>query len=355
MPAVSAPAAAVPPAGIKPAALAPGLLLCVAIAVLAATAGQGEAWLFGRAWLEPLVLAILIGALVRTVWTPGARFSPGIRFAARRVLEVAIVLLGATVTAPAILAVGPALIGAIFALVALALVAGYALGRLLGLPKRTALLVACGNAICGNSAIAAVAPTIGAEPDELAASIAFTAVLGVLVVLLLPLLQPLVGLNALQYGAVAGLTVYAVPQVVAAAAPAGASAVQLATLVKLVRVLALGPVAAALAVLTRGWRTSGEGAKLKLGALVPWFVAGFLLAVGARSAGWLPEAAIEAAQSGSRALTLVAMAALGLGVDVRAVGRSGPRVVLAGTLGLLLLTGMALAVVTTLGLGRAAA
>jgi uncharacterized integral membrane protein (TIGR00698 family) len=335
---------------MKLAALAPGLLLCAAIALAAVLAGQGEARLFGRAWLEPLVLAILIGAMARTVWTPGARWRPGVGFAARRVLEVAVVLLGFTVTAPAILAVGPALIGAVFALVAAALAVGYAIGRWMGLAKRTALLVACGNAVCGNSAIAAVAPTIGAEPDEVAASIAFTAVLGVIVVLLLPLLQPLLGLSALQYGAVAGLTVYAVPQVVAAAAPAGASAVQLATLVKLVRVLALGPVAATLAVLTRGWRSGEVKARLKLDDLVPWFVAGFLLAVGVRSAGWLPEVAIGAAEVGSRALTLVAMAALGLGVDVRAVSRSGPRVIAAGTLGLLVMVAFAVVLVHVLRL-----
>ena len=83
-----------------------------------------------------------------------------------------------------------------------------------------AVLVACGNSICGNSAIAAVAPVIGADGKDVAASIAFTAVLGVLVVLGLPLLVPLLRLSETQYGVLAGLTVYAVPQVLAATAPA---------------------------------------------------------------------------------------------------------------------------------------
>lgn len=345
------PVAAEPhPRATGPLAVAPGLLLCAVLAIVAVIGAAAERAVFGRAWLEPLVLAILLGALVRTLTPPSNVFAPGVRFAARPVLETGIVLLGATVTAPAILAVGPALIGAVFALVAVGLAGGYAIGRALKLPRRTALLVACGNAICGNSAIAAVAPTIRARPEEVAASIAFTAVVGVAVVLLLPLLQPLLGLSDLAYGTVAGLTVYAVPQVVAAAAPAGASAVQLATLVKLVRVLTLGPVAATLAVLTRGWREGEDGSarKLTLSRLVPWFIVGFLLAVGARSAGWLPEAAIRAAEEGSRALTLVAMAALGLGVDVRVIGRSGPRVIAAGVLGLLLILGLALTVAAVL-------
>ena len=130
----------------------------------------------------------------------------------------------------------------IAAVVALAIGASYALGRLLGLPKRMAVLVACGNSICGNSAIAAVAPVIGAKPEDVASSIAFTAILGVIVVLALPLLVPLLDLSLTQYGVLAGLTVYAVPQVLAATVPVGLVSTQLGTLVKLVRVLMLGPV-----------------------------------------------------------------------------------------------------------------
>ena len=91
-----------------------------------------------------------------------------------------------------------------------------AICRLLGLPLRMSILVACGNSICGNSAIAAVAPIIDADGDDVASSIAFTAVLGVVVVLGLPLLVPLLKMSLTQYGVLAGLTVYAVPQVLAA-------------------------------------------------------------------------------------------------------------------------------------------
>ena len=127
----------------------------------------------------------------------------------------------------------------------LAIVASYAICRVLGLPPRMAILVACGNAICGNSAIAAVAPVIGADSKDVVAAIAFTAVLGVLMVLGLPLFIPLAGLSEHQYGTLAGLTVYAVPQVLAATVPVGILATQVGTLVKLVRVLMLGPVVVA--------------------------------------------------------------------------------------------------------------
>ncbi|HEX6661516.1 MAG TPA: putative sulfate exporter family transporter, partial [Sphingomicrobium sp.] len=197
---------------------------------------------FGRAWIETLVLAILVGAAVRTAWTPGPEWKRGIDFSAKLLLEIAVVLLGASVSAATILAAGWALLVSILGIVAGAILLSFAIGRLFGLSRRLAILVACGNSICGNSAIAAVAPVIGADGDEVAASIAFTAVLGVVVVLILPLIGAMLGMKPVAYGALAGLTVYAVPQVLAATAPIGAGAVQVGTLVKLIRVLMLGPV-----------------------------------------------------------------------------------------------------------------
>jgi uncharacterized membrane protein YadS len=90
-----------------------------------------------------------------------------------------------------------------------------------------ATLIACGNSICGNSAIAAVAPVIGADGEDVAASIAFTAVLGVVVVLILPLLALAWHMSPRAFGVFAGLTVYAVPQVLAATAPISSVSAQM--------------------------------------------------------------------------------------------------------------------------------
>lgn len=320
--------------------LAPGVALCLAV-TLAATAVQAtEARLFGRAWLDALVLAILIGAAVRTAWTPGAAWAPGVGFSAKTLLEIAVALLGAGLSAAALLAAGPALLAGIVVIVALALAGGYWLGRLVGLPKRTAMLVACGNAICGNSAIAAVAPVIRAEPEEIGSAIAFTAVLGVAVVLLLPALVPVLHLTEVQYGTVAGLTVYAVPQVLAATAGVGVLALQVGTLVKLARVLMLGPVVVGLALLT-GRRAAGGGAvRAPLHKLVPWFVVAFLALAAANSVGAIPPALGAPLAGAAKLLTVISMAALGLSVDVRMVARAGPRVAAAATLSVV---GLALA------------
>jgi uncharacterized integral membrane protein (TIGR00698 family) len=243
--------------------------------------------------------------------------------------------------------------------VAAAIVASYGVGRAVGLPRRMAALVACGNAICGNSAIAAVAPIIGATGREVAAAVAFTAVLGVAVVLALPLLIPALGLSATQYGVLAGLTVYAVPQVLAATAPLGSLSMQAGTLVKLVRVLMLGPLVLLLSLgvgrRERQREAAGTGAAAarghgrRLGRFVPWFIAGFLLLAALNSLGLVPGAVLGPLRLAAGVLTAVAMAALGLGVDVRALGRVGARVSAAVAASLLILVGISLGLIQLLG------
>lgn len=325
---------------------APGVLLCVAITSAAFAAERIERALFGRAWIEALVLAILIGVALRTFWTPGQRWRHGIDTSAKLLLEIAVVLLGASVSAATVLAAGPALLLGIAGLVLAAIGASFAIGRLLGLPPRMALLVACGNSICGNSAIAAVAPVIHADGEDVAAAIAFTAVSGVIVVLALPLLGVALGMTSLGFGALAGLTVYAVPQVIAAAAPLGARAVQMGTLVKLVRVLMLGPVCVMLAL--AGGRE--RGAAPPLHTLVPWFIIGFLALVAARSGDLIPHAALAPIAGAATLLTVVSMAALGLSTDLGTVARAGGRVSAAVCLSLLVLIALSLALLHLIGL-----
>jgi uncharacterized integral membrane protein (TIGR00698 family) len=332
--------------------LAPGVLLCAGVGGVAVGLQRVESVLFGRAWLEALVLAILIGTAVRTAWKPGAAWRPGVDFSAKILLEVAVVLLGASISAVTLASAGLPLLVGVAAVVALAITASYALGRMVGLPHRMATLVACGNSICGNSAIAAVAPVIGADGDDVATSIAFTAVLGVGVVLGLPLLAGALHMHVLAFGALAGLTVYAVPQVLAATAPAGPLAVQMGTLIKLVRVLMLGPVCVALSLITAA-RGEGDAARHGLPPLhhlVPWFILGFLVLMGVRSAGLIPPEVLKPAGDLTNVLTVVSMAALGLGVDVRVVARAGGRVIGVVMLSLAILGVVALGLIRLLGL-----
>jgi len=326
--------------------LLPGVLLSAGVGAVAFGLQMIETSLFGHPWIEGLVIAILMGAGLRLVWTPSGVWTPGIQFSAKTLLEVAVALLGATVSGAAVMALGPVLLLAIVGVVVLAIVGGYVLGRAFGLPPAMALLVACGNAICGNSAIAAVAPVIEAEGEDVAAAIGFTAVLGILVVLLVPVVGALMGFDATKVGVLAGLTVYAVPQVLAAAAPAGLLAVQTGAVVKLVRVLMLGPICLVLGLLHSGKMDGKVEAKgPKLHHMAPWFIVVFLFLMGLRSAGLIPEVVLQPLQAGVTAMTLIAMAGLGLMVDPRAVVRAGPRVAAVAALSALLIGGFALATI----------
>ena len=334
----------------------PGVLLCVAVTVAATLVERVEVILAGERYLEALVIAILLGVAVRAGWTPGGTWKPGIAFSAKTLLEIAVVLLGASISAATVWALGPFLLVGIATIVVVALATTYAICRVLALPTKMAILIACGNSICGNSAIAAVAPIIGAKPADIASSIAFTAVLGVIVVLVLPLFVPILGLSLTQYGTLAGLTVYAVPQVLAATLPIGELSNQVGTVVKLVRVLMLGPVVLALSLFAGHLRNEGAAANGEarrwppFRELVPWFILGFLGFALLRSLGLIPPELVVPLRTVAGVLTTIAMAALGLGVDIRTIAKAGARVTFAVTASLIVLAVISYALIRAAGI-----
>jgi uncharacterized integral membrane protein (TIGR00698 family) len=330
--------------------LLPGLLLATLLALAGHAISAALSRAAGRPVLDAIVVALLLGMAVRHLRPPSPALQPGIRFGAQPVLEFAVLLLGLSVDLPMLLAGGPMLAIGIPLLVVVAIVAGVGIGRVVGLPPALAVLVACGNAVCGNSAIAAVARAIGADDRHVASAVAFTAVAGLGLVLVLPLLADPLGLTDYGYGVVAGASVYAVPQVVAAALPVSVLSAQVATLTKLVRVLMLGPVVLFFALRSRRGGIGGgiPGAMPPAGVLMPWFVAGFLVLAAARSLGLVPAPLSDGARTASAWLTAVAMAALGLGVDLRAVRATGRPLLLA------VLGGTAVVVLLALGLAAVA-
>lgn len=321
---------------------APGLALVIGSALAAHWLAALQVRTWGNTFVDALVLAILLGMLVRAAIGPRAAFDAGISFAAKDVLEVAVVLLGASVNLAILRSAGLPLALGLLAFVALALIGGVFIGRLFGLSPSLGVLIAAGNAICGNSAIVAVAPSIGARREDIASAVAFTALLGMVAVLVLPLLMTPLGLSHQQFGVLAGTTVYAVPQVLAAAYPVSDAAGEMATLVKLTRVLLLGPMV--LIVATWWRRAHAEANGLELPRLrLPWFIVGFAVLAALRATGLLSVAIAEVAADAAHRLTLAAMAGLGLSVDLRDVRRVGRRAALAASTGLLLLVVLGLA------------
>ena len=331
------------------AGLLPGILLCILVTLVSMGIQSGEERIFAHPYIEALVIAILLGMAIRSFWNPSERWKSGIAFSAKQLLEVAVMLLGASISFAAIVASGMFLIAAIVGTVVVTLAVSFSLSRMLGLPTKLSILIASGNSICGNSAIAAVAPVIGAHGDDIASSISFTAILGVLMVLGLPLLIPLLQLSATQYGILAGLTVYAVPQVLAATVPAGLVSTQIGTLVKLVRVLMLGPLVVAMSLIAP--RLHGNTApaqpvkRVSPFKLVPWFIIGFLVLAAFRSFQIIPDLVVAPITKLAAVLTIVSMAALGLGVDIRVLSNVGGRVTVAVTLSLLLLLAMSIGLI----------
>lgn len=298
----------------------PGVLLASVVALAAWLIAEALA---GRWRMVPdaVVLAIITGLAVRSFWHPSARWQPGIAMAGKEVLEVAIVLLGASVDLRWMVRAGP-VVFAVITTTLLALGAGLWIGRLTGLSRTHRLLVASGNAICGNSAIAAIARVVRAPASEVTSSIACTALLSLPLVLILPLSGALLGLDDEGMGMLAGMTVYAVPQVLAATFPMSARASEVGALVKLIRVLLLAPW---LAWVSHREHRDAEGrASLRFSVLPPYLVA-FLALATLRTSGLITAELAGPAQQASHLLTVVSMAALGLAVEpgsLRRVGRA---------------------------------
>ncbi|MCL4504952.1 MAG: putative sulfate exporter family transporter [Chloroflexi bacterium] len=330
---------------------APGIGLSVVIAISALLLQGAETKLLGQPVIEGLVIAILLGMIIRTFWNVSSHFQPGVGFSSKHVLHFAIVLLGITIDLPSLLKAGPVMLIAVIAVVFMSIFASSQIGRLFGLNPKLAILVACGNSICGNSAIAAIAPVIGAEKKDIASSIALTAVLGVVVVLTLPLLISMVGLSFYQYGVLAGMTVSAVPQVIAATYPVSIISGDIGTLVKLVRVLMLGPVMVFFALRFRQSSVAApRAAKFSLTQFVPWFIIGFVTMATIRSLGLIPTTVTDPLREVYRGLTVVAMSALGLTVDIRVIHEVGRPVALAVIGSLLLLIAVSLVLIKVFGI-----
>lgn len=273
------------------------------------------------------ILAILAGTLVRNLFTVPVSAVQGSKNIVKRVIPWTIVLTGASLSAHHVVAVGWRAVVIILACLALAMIAAWLFGRMFGVWHKTSLLIGAGTAICGNSAIIAVAPMIEADDQDLFLSVGTINLLGLVMMFSAPLLGVWLGMNDQQFAVWSGTTIHAVPQVVAAGFAFSQKAGALATLVKLVRVAMLAPflLLLAFAAAKRGDQTK----KTDYTRLVPPFLWGFLALFALNSMGWLPYAA-ELTEFSNALLTL-SMAAMGLEVSLRNLVRVGGGALLTGT------------------------
>jgi len=324
--------------------IAPGLLLTAAIAVAAyalrAIPGVGT--------FSPMILAILFGiALHNTLGTP-SRAQPGVAFTLRRILRLAIILLGLQLTAQQVAAVGPPGV----AVIVISLVATFAvtkaLGRLLGVERQLAELIAAGTSICGASAVIATNTVTQGTDEDVAYAVACVTVFGTIAMFVYPALPALLHLSAHRYGLWTGASIHEIAQVVAASFQAGEDAGQFGTIAKLSRVMLLAPLVISLGLIaTRRARRRHGGADTQPAKAppLPWFVLGFIALIGVNSLGVVPAEAKHVLVPATTFLLTMALAAMGLHTDIRKLRAEGIRPLALGALASLFISSLSLALV----------
>jgi uncharacterized integral membrane protein (TIGR00698 family) len=293
-----------------------------------------------RGWLTgvgALTIAVVLGIVTTNAGLRQPVLRPGTRLATAKLLRVGVVLLGLSLSLPAVLRLGPAVLAVVVATVAITFTSTRWIGRLLGVSRTQSLLVATGFAVCGASAVAGMQAAVDADEDEVAAAIAGVTVFGGACMFALPVLGPAIGLSDTQTAVWAGSSVHEVAQVVAAAGPLGAAALATAVVVKLTRVLLLAPLVAAVGISRRRAAAAVAGTTgqppstgARRPPVVPLFVAGFVACVVLRSTGWVPDGVLDVAKWGQDLALTAALFGLGAAVDLPHLARTGARTALLG-------------------------
>ena len=295
--------------------------------------------------VSPLMAALVLGAVMTNLGVSSPALRPGLEFAARRPLRLGIVLLGARLALPDVLALGLPVLLLVVATVTVTFFGTQWLGRRLGLGRELSLLVATGFSICGAAAVAAMDGVTDGDEEDVMTAVALVTLYGSLAIAVLPQIRGLLHLSPEAFGVWAGASVHEVAQVVATAQAAGGAALTTAVVVKLTRVVLLAPLIAGVTLWRRRTAAAGGGRRPPV---VPLFVVGFLAMAALRSLGVLPPASLAALKTAETLLFTAALFGMGAAVRLRALLRTGRRAVALGALSTTLVTVVALAGVTTL-------
>lgn len=333
----------------------PGLVLCLLIAL--------PCWMLGK-WIPVIggpVFAILAGMVLTQLLRDKTRVAPGVAFTSKKILQYAVILLGFGLNLSEIAQVGASSLPIIVATISTSLVIAFVLYRVMHVHPNIATLVGIGSSVCGGSAIAATAPVIGADDEEIAQAISVIFLFNIAAALIFPSLGGALGLSDAGFGLFAGTAVNDTSSVTAAAAAwdglhPGARTLDLATIVKLTRTLAILPITIVLALWqARQARRQSDArtGSFDLKKIFPFFILFFLLASVITTVGSLygaPAAAFAPFKTLSKFLIVMAMAAIGLNTDLVKLVRTGGKPILMGLCCWIGIAGISLGMQHMLGL-----
>ena len=327
-----------------------GLAICFAVAglsVLVETAIPGN--LLGAS-----IIALFMGTVINSFFHP-AWIKPSLKFTSKKILKVAIVLLGASLSVNTILSVGKMTFFVMIFTFAMCFGGGYFVRRMYGLNWKLGNLISAGTGICGGSAIAAIAPVIDAEDKDIAFAMSSTFLFDMIMVALYPLMGKALGMSDIAYGIWAGTSVNDTASVVASGYAFSEAAGDFAMMVKLTRTIAIIPTVLVFAYIgtrikQKEMQAANNGQKVDLMKIIPWFIGGFLLLAILNSAGFIPAAVSAVMKTASKFLMVTALAAIGLSTSITDFRKAGLAPMFYGITIDTLVTLTALAVIWCMGL-----
>ncbi len=305
----------------------PGFLICLVIAI--------PAWLLGQAFpiIGGPVFGILFGMIIALFKRPEI-LTGGIQFTSKKILQWSIILLGFEMNLFNVIKVGgQSLLVMVFTLSA-AFLTAFFIGKAMKIEAKTTTLIGVGTSICGGSAIAATAPVIQADDEDVAQAISTIFLFNIIAVFIFPPLGRLLGLTDTGFGMWAGTAINDTSSVVAAGASWSAAsgnnvALAFATIVKLTRTLMIVPITLVLAVYTTKKMMkiqAAEGSADKnysIAKIFPWFVLGFVLTAVINTFVPLPEGLPELLVTMGKFMIVMAMTAIGLNTDLKKLLTNG--------------------------------
>ena len=295
----------------------PGLVL-VAMITSVAYSARGFS---GLTLFSPMILAVVAGMVYSNVLGLPAHAKAGIAFSQKRLLRFAIVLLGFQLTLGQVAGIGLGGVGIVAATLGATFLFTVTLGRVIGVDRKLAQLIAAGTSICGASAIVATNIVTEARDEDVTYAVAAITLFGTIAMLGFPLLAPVLGLDQHAFGLWAGASIHEVAQVIGAGFQNGTQAGETATVAKLTRVAMLAPMVLALGLMARRGGTDASTAKPPM----PWFVAGFVAVVALNSLVEIPPQIHSAIALAAQIMLTMGLAAMGLQADISQLRSRGLR------------------------------